>query len=160
MAIMYSEAQSEEEKDKVIQASQNDDDLEEPKEKKPDNQSTMEDKVQPLKIFKSSNTIPFLALDEQSDKSDPEPHDDDQSSSQNYGYRKRQRPPEGTYKAMNKGLAALTTIFQEEDEPTNKPVEEFIEDDNGCSEYPYDLPPDVVLVGQHANDPMTLDKAL
>jgi hypothetical protein len=35
--IIYGEAQSEGEKDKVIQASQNNDDLEKPKEKKPDN---------------------------------------------------------------------------------------------------------------------------
>jgi hypothetical protein len=58
------------------------------------------------------------------------------------------------------GLAALTTIFQEEDEPENKPVEEFIEDDDRCLEYPYDLLPDVALVGQHANDPMMLEKVL
>jgi hypothetical protein len=68
----------------------------------------MEDEVQPLKNFKSLNTIPFPALDEQSDKSDPEPQDDDQSSSQDYGCKKKQRPPEKAYKAMNKGLAALT----------------------------------------------------
>jgi hypothetical protein len=74
--------------------------------------------------------------------------------------KKGQRPPEGTYKAMNKGLAALATIFQEEGEPANKPVEELVEDDNECPEYPYNLLPDIALVGQHANDPMTLDKAL
>jgi hypothetical protein len=136
MAIIYGEAQSEGKKDKVIQASQNDDDLEESKEKKPDSQSTMEDKVQLPKNSKSSNTIPFPALNKQSDKSDPEPRNDDQSSSQNYGHRKRQTPPEETYKAMNEGLAALLTIFQEKDEPANKPVEDFVEDDDGCSDIP------------------------
>jgi hypothetical protein len=37
MAIIYSEAQSEGEKDKVIQAFQNNDDLKKPEEKEPDN---------------------------------------------------------------------------------------------------------------------------
>jgi Reverse transcriptase (RNA-dependent DNA polymerase) len=39
-------------------------------------------------------------------------------------------------------------------------VEEFIEDNNEFSEYFYDLLLDVILVGQHADDPMMLDKAL
>jgi hypothetical protein len=81
----------------------------------------------------------------------------------NYGRGQRSRPPKGAFKAMNKGLAVALAIFKEkpDDEVANvEVIEEFVEDDNGCSDYPYDLPPDVALVGYYGKDPTTLDKAM
>jgi hypothetical protein len=64
---------------------------------------------------------------------------------------------------MNKGLAAALAIFKKEpnDEVANiKVIEEFVEDDDGCSEYQYNLLSDIALVGYHGNDLTMLDKVM
>jgi hypothetical protein len=64
---------------------------------------------------------------------------------------------------MNKGLVVALAIFEEEpdDKVTNvEVIEEFIEDDDGCSNYLYDIPPNVALVGYYGKDPTMLDKAM
>jgi hypothetical protein len=90
------------------------------------------------------------------------PNNDDQSG-QRYGRGQRSRPPKGAFKAMNEGLAAALAIFKEEpdDEVVNiEVIEEFVEDDDGCSDYLYDLPPDVALVGYYGKDLTMLDEAM
>jgi hypothetical protein len=147
--IIPGEAQSEGEINKIIQAPQNDaKDPEGPIEKEPDDQQT---KNEPPEPHQNSVKFPTEKLPAELDQ---EPHDDEQSSIQQYGRGQRHRLPKGTYKDMNEGLVAAIVFDDEvlDDEPL-----EDVEDDFDC---PYDLPPDIALVGCSNGDPKTFDEAL
>jgi hypothetical protein len=64
---------------------------------------------------------------------------------------------------MNKGLAAALAIFKKEPkyEVANvEVIEESVEDDDRCSDYQYNLPPNVALVSYYGEVLTTLDKAM
>jgi hypothetical protein len=92
-AVIPGVAQSEGEKDKVIQTPPvNPDDVQEPA--NPDDQQTVDKQSDLVKNTKSPNTVPFPSSEEPEVEPDPDQLDDDQSKE--YGRGMRPRPPLGT----------------------------------------------------------------
>jgi hypothetical protein len=115
-AIIYGKAQSEGEKDKVIQVLQNnDEDLEKPKDEEPEDQQTLEEESQPHQSPQDSNSILFPSTDEPQPKPDSKQPDDNPSLSQQYSCGQRTKHQKGHYKAMNEGMVAVIAAFVEED---------------------------------------------
>jgi hypothetical protein len=84
--IIYGEAQSEEEKDKVIQALQNNNkDLEKSKDEEPKDQQTSEEKLQPHQSPQDPNSALFPSTDEPQPELDSKQPDNNPPSSQQYG---------------------------------------------------------------------------
>src|ERR1700678_1727278 len=115
IAIIYGEAQSEEEKSKVIQAPQNDvKHDEEPENTEPGDHQPKDVPPEPHQSPKSKNTILFPSNNEPEPQPDSEQPDDTQTSSQQFGRGQRMRHQKGHYKTMNKGLVAAITAIVEE----------------------------------------------
>jgi Reverse transcriptase (RNA-dependent DNA polymerase) len=166
-AIIYGEAQSEGEKDKVIQALQNNNkDLEKPKDKEPEDQQTSEEELQPYQSPQDSNSIPFPSTDEPQPKLDSQQPDDNPPSSQQYGHGHRTNHWEGHHKAMNEGMVAAIAAFVKEDPDkledetnNNNEVNSLENLDNDLDDF-YELPPNIALTGHYDTDPKTIDEAL
>ena len=176
-AIIHGKVQSEGEKEKVIQSSQNNaGDIEKPENQEPEDQQSQEKATDTHQSPKTTNTIQFTSTDKsqvQPDtEHDTEQHDDKQSSTQQYGCGQRNQHLKGTYKAMNKSLiAAIMALVEEPPEDDNKApadveamqenveVELIVEDKEGFDSL-YELPPDTALVGCSNRDPKTFDEAL
>ena len=136
-AIIHGVVQSEGEKEKVIQSPINNAE----NVKEPENEG-----IEPAKPIENapkpegtSNTIPFPSTDDQDVKPDSE------EDPREYGRGQRPRPPQGTFK----GLVAAMASPDDDAEATDE-----------SSELPYDLPPDVALIGHFGSDPTTLDEAM
>jgi hypothetical protein len=78
-------------------------------------------------------------MDDQNVK--PDPKDDPRE----YGRGQRPRPPYGVFKGLVAAITSLDDEAKVDDDP---------------SDYPYDLPPDVALIGHFGSDPTTLDEAM
>jgi Reverse transcriptase (RNA-dependent DNA polymerase) len=163
-AIIYGEAQSEGEKDKVIQALQNNnEDLEKPKDEEPEDQQTSEEELQPHQSLQDSNSV---LTDEPQPKLDSKQPDDNPPSSQQYGPGHRTKHQKGHYKAMNEDMVAAIAAFVEEDpdkledETKNNNEADLLENlDDDLDDF-YELPPDIALAGHYDTDPKTINKAL
>lgn len=59
---------------------------------------------------------------------------------------------------MNEGLVASVVFL--DDEADDKLLANLPEDDDRCSSYPYDLPPDIALIGCDSTNPKMLDKVM
>lgn len=161
--IISGEAQSEGEKEKIIQAPQNETTNVEPENRQPEDQRSTDKQPEPHPDQDFSNSVPLPS----SNEPDPEPHKDDEPPNQQYGRGQRARPQKGHYKAMNEGLVAAIAPFVEEivddDEPTET-IDEVPEEPNDYiddqDDDAFDLPPDIALAGHYATDPSTLDEAL
>ena len=117
VTTIYSEAQSEGENEKVIQAPQNDAvDSNEPETKEFNDQQTKEKESTP-----HQNSIQFPSSQPQLEPNTMN-NDDEHQSEQQYGHKQRCRHPQGTYKAMNEGLIA-TVILNNNTEADKVPEE-------------------------------------
>ena len=144
--IIYSEAQSEAESNKVIQAPQND-------AEEPENKETHDQQSNNKSIDSHWDIISSLSNQPQP-KPNFETHDKELSSNRQYNCSHRQRHPMGTYKTMNNGLVAAVVFNNKEQD--DKELENIHEDPDD----PYNLPSDIALIGYASRDPKTLDKAL
>ena len=144
-AIIYGETQSEGEINKIIQASQNNVKVEKPENKEPNDQHAQKPTPEPHPNYQPSNFITFPTKDNSQDESNSETPNNDQ-----YGHRKRTRPPPGAFKTMNKGTATITIL---EDLDNDLDNDEYL----NCL---YQIPSDIALVGHTSTNPRMLDKAL
>ena len=153
IATIPGEAQTEGERDKVIQASlkniQTAQETEEtPDKHQSDHQPTNEDETTSHQMDGNSPQTQNEETSLESDQIDP---DNDASSSQDYGRGKRTQRQEGSYWTLNEGLVAAVSTLHEDQ--TLDEVEEDVYSS-------YSLPPDVALAGYSFSDPTMLDKAL
>ena len=113
IAIVYGETQFEGEINKVIQANQNN--VKEVKEHVNDetnHQQSQKQVPEPHQNIQPSNSVAFLSKDDFQVKSNSELREGNR-----YGCRKRNRPPQGAFKAMNKGTAAITLLKEPDQDP-------------------------------------------
>jgi Reverse transcriptase (RNA-dependent DNA polymerase)/gag-polypeptide of LTR copia-type/GAG-pre-integrase domain len=147
VAIIYGEAQSEGEKQKVIQASPNGtDDVKEPENETTQAESTNEEDPITHPESEPSSTTPNHDVEPPD-----EPSDAESSTPPEYGRGKRARHAKGTYKNLNEGLTAAVSSLNEDETPHE--VDDSVDS-------PYHLPPDFSLAGYAFSDPTTLDEAL
>ena len=147
VAIIYGEAQSEGEKQKVIQASPNGtDDVKEPENETTQAESTNEDDPITHQESEPSSSTPNHDVEPPD-----EPSDAESSTPPEYGCGKRARHAKGTYKNLNEGLTAAVSSLNEDETPHE--VDDSVDS-------PYHLPPDFSLAGYAFSDPTTLDEAL
>ena len=145
-AIIYGETQSEGEINKTIQAPQNNvNEVKKPENEEPNDQWAQKPVSEPHPSYQPSNSVTFPTKDNFQDESDSETPENDQ-----YGHRKRNRPPPGAFKAMNEGTTAITIL---EDLDNNI-------DNNKHLDCLHGIPSDIALVGHISSDPRTLDEAL
>jgi hypothetical protein len=145
IAIIPGETLSEGEKDKIIQAPQ-DNTIDN---QEPNDQRTPENLPKPEE---TSNTIPFPSVDKPIDESEPQPIED---QPQQYGRGQRMRHPQGTYKALNQGLVAAISDLDDQDQ-----AGEQVGDPNVLPGQSYDIPPDVALPGYTVLNPTRPDEPL
>lgn len=129
-AFIPNEAQSEGEKEKYIQASQNNAvEVKEPVKEEADSQKPTDNPTEPGEGPKSEspNTIPFPSTDEHGLESNSESGIVNQS--QEYGRGQRTRPPQGTYKTMDKkGLVATLAALDDPEQVQDNNVEPVIDE--------------------------------
>ena len=125
--VIHSKAQSEGEKDKIIQASQNNsENTEKPDTKEHDHQHTQKRQPEPHQDTQASNSITFPSIKD--NHCNTKPQEDDQSFNEQYGHGKRSRPPPGAFKNLNEGLIATITIDLDNN---NECLDERIDDVDG-----------------------------
>ena len=156
--ITLDKAQSEGEKAKVIQATPiNNKDVNKPKNEDIIDQHNSKQKSISNQSIQPPNTVTFPRTNESQEEPDTKIQDSNNSSNQLYGCEKRTRPPEGTYRAINEGTAAIMVLDDESIKNLTDDIQEEAEDYTNC----YDnLPPKVALVGYSGADPKMLDKVL
>ena len=129
-----------------IQAPQNNvNKVEKPENEEPNDQQAQKPVSEPHQSYQPSNSITFPTKDNSQDESNSETPENDQ-----YGHRKRTRPPPGALKTMNKGTTAITIL---EDLDNNLDNDEHLDCLHG-------IPSDIALVGHIGSDPRMLDEAL
>ena len=147
VAIIYGEAQSEGEKQKVIQASPNGtDDV-----KEPENETTQAESTNEEDPITHPESEPSSTTQNHDVEPPDEPSDAESSTPPEYGRGKRARHAKGTYKNLNEGLTAAVSSLNEDETPHE--VDDSVDS-------PYHLPPDFSLAGYAFSDPTTLDEAL
>ena len=156
-AVIHTEAQSEGEKEKIIQMPQNmPNDTEQSEDKEPADQQNQQDESEPHHSPETPNTAPALSNNEPQPES--EPHNKSQATKQQYGCGQHIKHQKGHYRALNKGLVAAITAnvdkMQEDDIP------DPVQDDDEFVDELYSLPPDIALASHAYLDPKTLDKVL
>ena len=91
-------------------------------------------------------------------KAHTESQDKDQPVNNQYGHKKRDRLPQGSYRTMNEGLVATVTTVVDLDQVVSP--EELHNDPDCYINCFQDLPPDLSLSSYSGVDPKMLDKAL
>jgi hypothetical protein len=159
MTVIHNEAQSEGEKEKIIQAPQdNTEDVEKPKDKDSANQQTCQVVTEPHQSSKLSNSVSFPSADDSQHENNHETLDKSQPTEQHYGHGQTVKHKNGHYKTLNEGcVAAITAII---DETQDNDVPEPPNNDNKLSAESYELLPDIALASHAYLDPKTLDEAL
>ena len=119
-AIIYDKVMSEGEKEKIIQNLQNNvKDVKKSVNEESEDQETSINRSEPHQRPKSPIDIPLPQSNDEA-KSNPEPQDDNQSSTQKYRCGQHARPKRGHYKAINEGLIAAITVIVEDPPEANK----------------------------------------
>jgi hypothetical protein len=127
VAIIHGETQSKGEKDKIIQAPQNEvKNIESSENKEPEDQQPQEKNLEPHKSPKSTNSIVFPSTDKPLIKPDPKPQETADPTTGQYSCGQRVRPQKGHYKNMNEGLIAAITPF----------IDKIIDDRTFKEDYP------------------------
>ena len=125
------------------------------KEKETDHQNIQQKQLEPHQNVQSSNSVPFPSTKD--NQADHNPQDEDQLPDDQYGQGKRNRPPLGAFKAMNKGLTAAIMVTTDDDDDN---IQEQLENIDGYLNCFNEYPPNVALVGQNTTDPRNLNEAL
>ena len=157
--------QSEGGNEKIIQATQNNDENpQDPENEKPADQQQQEDDHETHQSLKLSTSIPFPSADDS--QPNLESNNEEQVEEQQYGRGQRVKHKKGHYKALNEGLVAAVTTLVDETQTNNiiespkQVVEHVLEDANKYYDESYQLLPDIALTSFAYLDPKTLDEAL